>query len=164
MRMKSCSDETNHDDVAERSGSQNHIMFSLFKSALLLIDKRIQRVICSLPKIMELFGNTKCRYANRNSLCDVNYTISGCCIIVRGKCLAGHIFHWQSSDTVANQTHATMFVNTLHFSTAAVLSGNNYHKIKMFPDIFSLCISCSNAFHACQQHYICPGVNDFTGM
>lgn len=136
-------------------------MFSLFKSALLLIDKRIQRVICSLPKIMDLFSNTKCRYANCNSLCDVNYTTSGCCIIVRVKCLAGHMFQWQSSDTVANQTHATMFADNLHFSTAVVLSGNNYHKIKMFADIFGLCIPCSSAFHAYQRHYICPGVNDF---
>ena len=114
-----------------------------------------------MPKIIELFSNSKCRHVDCNSLCDVNntsLTTSGCCIIVYGQCSAGHTFQWQSSDTIVNQTHATMLVR---FSTAIVLSGNNYHKIKMFADILGLSIPCSSSFHAHQRHYICPGVNDF---
>ena len=117
-----------------------------------------------MPKIIELFSNSKCHHADCNSLCDVNntsLTTSGCCVIVYGKCLAGHTFQWQSSVTIANQTHATMFVTNLRFSTVIVLSGNNYRKIKMFADILGLSIPCSSSFHAHQRYYICPGVDDF---
>lgn len=101
-----------------------------------------------MPKITESFSNSKYHHADCNSLCDINYTshtTSGCCATVYGKCLAGHTFQWQSSDIIANQTHATMFVNNLHFSTAIVLSGNNYHKIKILADILGL---SNSTFHA----------------
>jgi len=109
---------------------------------------------------MELF-DTKCHYPGCNLLCPKMAKPSGCCLVVRGKCSAGHTFLWESSDTLTNQNNSKMYVDNFQLSSTIVLSGNNYYKIKMLADFFGMQIPCATVFHAVQRHYICPAVNNF---
>lgn len=106
----------------------------------LIIDQKIQRVICSVHKLIELVDK-RCHHANCSSLHDINYVTSGCSIIIHGKCLAGHTFQWESSDVLINDRQAKIYMVNLHFSAAIVLSGNHFNKIKMLSDILGLYIS-----------------------
>ena len=127
---------------------------------MLITDQKIQRVICSVHKLIELVDK-RCHHINCNCLREINYVTSGCSIIIHGKCLAGHKFQWESSDVLINERQAKIYMDNLCFSAAIVLSGNHFHKIKMLSDIFGLYMPCSSTFHAHQRHYVCPGISTF---
>jgi len=74
---------------------------------------------------------------------------------------AGHKFFWESSDVLVNQINARTYVDNLQLSSAIVLSGNHYHKIKIMFRFMELQIPCSSIFYVHQRHYICPVVNDY---
>ena len=124
------------------------------------IGRRIQRFVCSVHKLLELFDK-KCQHPNCNNLYQVTTETNGCCLVLRGKCSAGHTFLWESSDALTNQNNSRMFLDNLQLSSAIVLSGNHYQKISMLASFFGLLIPCKTVFHAHQQHYICPTVNEF---
>ena len=127
---------------------------------IVFIDTRIQRFVCSMHKLLKLFDK-RCRHSNCDSLYQVNVTTNRCCILLRGKCSAGHTFHWESSDTLMNQNNARLFLDNLQLSSAIVLSGNHYQKIMILASFFGLQILCSTVFHAHQRHYICPAINAY---
>ena len=109
---------------------------------------------------MELVDK-KCRHPDCDHVYHLTATPNGCCLVLRGKCPAGHSYIWVSSDVIANKNHAKTLTDNIHLSSAIVLSGNHYHKIKMLGDFFGLRVPCSSVFHAHQRHYICPAVGNF---
>ena len=125
-----------------------------------ILGLRTGRFICSVHKLLELVDN-KCHHPNCNNLCPKKVKPSGCSIVIRGTCSAGHTYIWESSDILVNQNNVKMHVDNLLLSTAIVLSGNHYHKIQILCKFYGLQIPCSTIFHAHQRHYICPAVNAF---
>lgn len=53
------------------------------------------------------------------------------------------------------------FLDSLHFASAVVLSGNNYSKIEQFARFYRLNIVSRSTFHGYQRNYICTGVDKF---
>ena len=127
---------------------------------IVLIGTKIQRFVCSVHKLLELFDK-RCCHSNCDSLYQVNVATNGCCLLLRGKCSAGHTFNWESSDALMNQNNARTFLDNLQLSSAIVLSGNHYQKIMALANFFGLRIPCSTVFHAHQRHYISPAVNTY---
>lgn len=157
---ESVSEEPGIKETLEVAGCSIVQLISKELISMLIIDQKIQWAVCSVHKLIELVDK-RCHQANCSSLREINYVTSGWCIIIHGKCLAGHTFQWESSDVLINERQAKIYMDNLYFSAATVLSGNHFHKIKMLSDIFGLHIPCSSTFHAHQRHYVCPGVNTF---
>ena len=117
-------------------------------------------IICSVEKLCHLIGG-KCPEINCESPIDIDYSISGCCLIMFGLCENGHVLDWASSDFHINKNGSRIFNINLSLASAIVLSGNCFNKISTcfkFMDVASI---KKMTFHNYQRHFICPAINTF---
>jgi len=103
-------------------------------------------------------ANGKCQEINCELSREVFYEVTAGCVLIKGSCKNGHRFFWSSSEFQANRSHAKIFdINVL--SSAIVLSGNSYAKIKMLFDFIHLAIISESTFYSYQRQFICPTIN-----
>lgn len=84
--------------------------------------------------------NGKCQEINCELRRNVCYEVTAGCVLIKGFCQNGHRFCWSSSQSHTNKNHAKIFDSNLLLSSAIVLSGNSYAKIKMLFDFMKLAI------------------------
>ena len=95
-----------------------------------VLGLRTQRFICSIHKLLQLV-DSKWHYPNCNELCPKKVKPSGCCLVICGMCSAGHVFLWESSDTVVNQNNIKIHTDNLKLSSVVTLFGKiiySYHQ------------------------------------
>ena len=109
-------------------------------------------------------ANGKCQDINCELRRDVFYEVTAGCVLIKGFCQNGHRFCWSSSEFHTNKNHAKIFDSNLLLSSAIVLSGNSYAKIKMLFDFMQLAIISESTFYSYQRQFICPTVYEYYTM
>jgi len=120
----------------------------------------IEHVICSVEKLLYL-AEGKCREEDCNCNCSVSYEFCGCCISIKSTCQKGHIFKWESSHSQINNNGSKVLIDNLDFALSILLSGNNFRKIQLLSNFFSLHLFCFTTYHTYQKLLICPTVDTF---
>jgi len=116
------------------------------------------KVICYIDRLLELAGS-KCRFCQMP--CKRFTKVVGCALELNMVCSAGHSYNWASSPVLTNSSTSVMYKINLAFSSALLLSGNNYYKLRQFCRFMTLkCLSPSTYFSH-QRLCLCPVIQDF---
>ena len=114
-----------------------------------------QKFIVSESKVIELFKG-KCKEPGCASECTVKSKGVGCTMELRWSCGNGHNGKWQSSNK-----YREMYSNNIQFSSALLLSGNNYAKIDLMSRFLGLSCPSKSSFLRVQKFYCIPAIDEW---
>ena len=114
-----------------------------------------QKFIVSESKVTELFKG-KCKKPGCASECTVKSKGAGCTMGLRWNCGNGHKGKWQSSNK-----YGEMYSNNIQFSSALLLSGNNYAKIDLMSRFLGLGCPSKSSFLRVQKFYCIPAIDEW---
>jgi len=125
-----------------------------------MIDGKGTYVVCSVEKLCQLVG-TKCHESECGSPINIDYDVSGCCLVMFGCCANGHRLDWASSDFHTNKNGSKIYNINVALSAAIIFSGNSFSKISNCLKFMNVATISSSTFHCYQRHFIAPAVNKF---
>ena len=101
-------------------------------------------IICSLHKLIELFGKV-CQEENYGKEYHLTNAIVRCCLTISARCYNGHMRKWSSSERITN-ANGDMFRDNLDFAAALVLSEKHFTKIQQFNQFFEMAVLSRSSF------------------
>jgi len=117
------------------------------------------RVICSVNKLLELFGKI-CHERQCNKEYHVTTKSIGCCLRIDAQCSNGHRHIWLSSDKIPSEK-GEIYRDNLDFASAVVLSGNHFAKIQQFCQFLNVATLSRTSYYSYQRLYICPAIDQY---
>ena len=119
-----------------------------------MITNPIGQVLCSIDSVRSL--------AKKEEGCIGFYAVSSkfqeSCLIIDGKCPAGHHFMWKSSSEQANKIGSKVLVDNLALASAVVLSGHNFSKLLTFFHFLGMPVISLSTFHTYHWLFICLSI------
>ena len=116
-----------------------------------------KRFICSLDLLLDMLSK-RCQTPGCNSSPNVTHHFIGTTLVANISCQVGHVFRFCSSHEV-NQ----MYVNNIQVAAAALLSGNNFGKVKRLAESMNLAFVSKSSYFRIQRVYLLPAVDEWWG-
>lgn len=121
-----------------------------YKSELKLVQS--MKVICALDLLVQLFAQ-KCRAAQCQLPCIVDFTLCGTSVLIKWKCADGHSGKFCSSHRGDDDS---LRANNLQASAAILFSGNNFEKIAKLAGFLGLSFISNTTYYRAQRIYLIP--------
>ena len=126
-----------------------------YKSELKLVQS--MKVICSLDLLVQLFAQ-KCRAAQCQLPCTVDFTLCGTSVLIKWKCADGHSGKFCSSHKGDGDS---LLANNLQASAAILFSGNNFEKVAKLAGFLGLSFISKTTYYRAQRIYLIPAVTEW---
>ena len=126
-----------------------------YKSELKLVQS--MKVICALDLLVQLFAQ-KCRAAQCQLPCTVDFTLCGTSVLIEWKCANGHSGKFYSSHRGDGDS---LLANNLQASAAILFSGNNFEKIGKLAGFLGLSVISKTTYYRAQRIYLIPAVTEW---